>query len=115
MRAERRARREVAGLATITVSEAERSGQRVVEATGLEFAYPGQPPVVRGLDLMVSRGDKVGLIGPNGAGKTTLVKLLLGQLAPTAGELKQGTRLEVVYLDQLRAQIDDNKTVADNV
>lgn len=115
LRAERRARRDVAGKATITLSEAERSGQRVVEAIGIDFAYPNSAPLVRGLDLLVSRGDKIGLIGPNGAGKTTLIKLLLGQLMPTGGELKQGTKQEVVYLDQLRAQIDDNKTVAENV
>ena len=115
MRAERRARRELAGSATIKVSEAERSGQRVVEALGIDFAYPGGDPLVRGLDLLVGRGDKIGVLGPNGAGKTTLVKVLLGELAPTGGELKQGTRLQVVYLDQLRAQIDGDKTVAENV
>ncbi len=117
LRAERRSRRELQGNATIRVSEAERSGQRVVEAIGVDFAYPGagDKRLVRGLDLMVGRGDKIGLLGPNGAGKTTLVKLLLGELQPTAGELKFGTRLEVVYLDQLRAQIDGNRTVAENV
>ena len=100
MRADRRARREQEGTATIRVSEAERSGQRVVEAINVDFAYAGAgEPVVAGLNLMVSRGDKIGLLGPNGAGKTTLVKLLLGQLQPTAGEMKFGTRLEVVYLD----------------
>jgi len=65
--------------------------------------------------LDVKKGDLQGLIGPNGAGKTTFLKLLLGQLEPTAGLLKHGTKLEVVYFDQLRAQIDDNKTVAENV
>ncbi len=117
LRAERRARREQQGTATMKVSEADRSGQRVVEAIGVDFAYPGSEhaPLVKGLELMVGRGDKIGLLGPNGAGKTTLVKLLLGELSPTAGEMKFGTRLEVVYLDQLRAQIDGDKTVAENV
>ena len=64
---------------------------------------------------MINRGDKIGLLGPNGSGKTTLVKLLLGQLKPTSGQIKEGTKREVVYLDQLRDQIDDNKSVADNV
>jgi ATP-binding cassette subfamily F protein uup len=71
--------------------------------------------MVRDFTTSITRGDKIGLIGPNGAGKTTLIKLLLGQLAPTSGTLKLGTQLEVVYYDQLRAQIDDNKTVADNI
>lgn len=115
MRAERRARRDLTGKATIKVSEAERSGQRVVETIDLSFSYPEGDPIVDGLDLFINRGDKIGLLGPNGSGKTTLVKLLLGKLSPTAGELREGTKLEVVYLDQLRDQIDDNKSVADNV
>lgn len=115
MRAERRARRDMTGNATIKVSEGERSGQRVVETKGLTFAYGDGEPLVEDLDLLINRGDKIGLLGPNGSGKTTLVKLLLGQLAPTAGEIREGTKLQVVYLDQLRDQIDDNKSVADNV
>ena len=115
MRDDRRARRDLTGQATIKVSEAERSGQRVVETIGLSFAYEGCEPIVEALDLFINRGDKIGLLGPNGSGKTTLVKLLLGQLQPTAGEIKDGTKLQVVYLDQLRDQIDDNKSVADNV
>ena len=70
---------------------------------------------MRELTTTILRGDKIGLIGPNGAGKTTLIKLLLGQLAPTAGTIKHGTNLEIVYYDQLRAQIDDNRSVADNI
>jgi ATPase components of ABC transporters with duplicated ATPase domains len=116
LRAERKARRERAGSATIRVSVAEESGVKVIEAENLTFAYPGaDTPIVRGFSGVITRGDKIGLIGPNGAGKTTFLKLLLGQLQPTSGTLKHGTRLEVVYLDQLRAQIDDDKTVADNV
>jgi ATP-binding cassette subfamily F protein uup len=64
---------------------------------------------------VIRRGEKIGILGPNGAGKTTLIKLMLGQLQPTSGSVKHGTNLEVVYFDQLRAQIDDNKTVADNI
>jgi ATP-binding cassette subfamily F protein uup len=71
--------------------------------------------LVRDLSTTIIRGDKIGLIGPNGAGKTTLIKLLLGQIQPTAGSIKHGTKLEVVYFDQLRAQIDDTKTVAENI
>jgi ATP-binding cassette subfamily F protein uup len=71
--------------------------------------------IVRNFSTILWRGDKVGLIGPNGGGKTTLLKLLLGQLSPDTGVVKPGTNLQVVYLDQLRGQIDDAKTVAQNV
>jgi ATP-binding cassette subfamily F protein uup len=97
------------------ISEAERSGVRVVEAENIAFAYPGGTPLIREFSLVLNRGDKVGLIGPNGAGKTTLVKMLLGQLAPTSGVLKFGTKMEVIYFDQMRDQIDDDKTVAENL
>ncbi len=115
LRAERKARRERAGNANIKISTAEESGVKVIEAEKLAFAFPGAAPLVRDFSTIITRGDKIGLIGPNGAGKTTFLKLLLGQLQPTGGMLKHGTKLEVVYFDQLRAQIDDNKTVADNV
>jgi ATP-binding cassette subfamily F protein uup len=97
------------------ISEAERSGVRVVEAENIAFAYPGSTPIIRDFNIVLNRGDKVGLIGPNGAGKTTLVKMLLGQLSPTSGILKFGTKLEVIYFDQMREQIDDNLTVAENI
>jgi ATP-binding cassette subfamily F protein uup len=71
--------------------------------------------LIRNFSTTIARGDKIGIIGPNGSGKTTLIKLLLGQLAPTAGVIKHGTNLEVAYFDQHRAQIDDDKTVADNI
>lgn len=115
MREERRARRARVGNATMALSEANRSGVKVIEAEKLSFAYPGGRTIVRDFDTLITRGDKIGLIGPNGAGKTTFIKLLLGQLQPTSGTLKHGTNLEVVYFDQLRAQIDDNKSVADNI
>ncbi len=115
MRAERRARRSAVGTANINLSEAERSGQRVVETIGVDFAYDGGESLVTNLDLMINRGDKIGLIGPNGVGKTTFIKMLLGQLEPSAGEIKRGTRLEVVYFDQLRSQINGDLTVAENI
>ena len=115
MRAQRGALRSVAGSAKMEISEAERSGVRVVEAEEIAFAYPGGKPLIRAFSLVLNRGDKVGLIGPNGAGKTTLVKMLLGQLAPTSGVLKFGTKMEVIYFDQMREQIDDDKTVAENL
>jgi ATP-binding cassette subfamily F protein uup len=115
MRAERLARRERTGNATIRLAEAARSGVKVINVENMTFAYPNGRVLVRDLTTTIIRGDKIGLIGPNGAGKSTLIKLLLGQLAPTAGTIVHGTNLEVVYYDQLRAQIDDNKSVADNI
>ena len=115
MRAEARARRERVGSANLKLSEAGRTGQKVVEAENVTFAWPDGRTVVRGFSTVIQRGEKIGLIGPNGAGKTTLIKLLLGQLKPTSGSIKHGTNLEVVYFDQMRAQIDDGKTVADNI
>ncbi len=115
MRAERRERRARTGDATLKLADAARSGMKVVEAEVASFAYPGGAPLIRDFTTTILRGDKIGIIGPNGAGKTTLIKLLLGDLAPTGGSIKHGTNLEIVYLDQLRAQIDDSKTVADNI
>ena len=116
MRAAARARRDRTGTATMKVSEAERTGFKVIEAIDVTYAWSGgAAPVIRNFSTIIQRGEKIGILGPNGAGKTTLIKLLLGQLQPTDGEIKHGTNLEVVYFDQLRAQIDDNKTVADNI
>ena len=88
---------------------------KVIDAENLTFAYPGGVPLVRDFSTILTRGDKLGLIGPNGAGKTTFIKLLLGELTPTGGTLKLGTQLEVLYFDQMRAQIDGDKTVAENI
>ncbi len=115
MRAERRARRERLGNVNLKLAEAEKSGVKVIEAEDVSFSYPDGRVLVRDFTTTITRGDKIGLIGPNGAGKSTLIKLLLGQLAPTGGTIKHGTNLEIVYYDQLRAQIDDKKTVADNI
>ncbi len=115
MRAERAARRERIGNVTLRLAEAERSGVKVIDVEEMSFAYADGRTLVRDFTTTLTRGDKIGIIGPNGAGKSTLIKLLLGQLAPTAGTIKHGTNLEVVYFDQMRAQIDDAKTVADNI
>jgi len=115
MRAERRARRERTGNVNLLLVEAERSGVKVIEAENVSFAWAGGRMLVRDFTTTVIRGDKIGVIGPNGAGKTTLIKLLLGMIAPTSGTISAGTNLEVVYFDQLREQIDDKRTVADNI
>ncbi len=114
MRAERAARRERAGTAKITAQAADRSGFKVVSAEDVGFRYEDRW-IIRDFSVRIERGDKVGIIGPNGAGKTTLLRLLLGQLAPQRGTIEQGTRLEVVYFDQLRAQLDESMRVQDAV
>lgn len=116
LRRERARRRERSGKAKIEIQEGALSGQRVLRAEGVAFTHPGMPaPVVRDFSTEIYRGDKIGILGPNGCGKTTLLKLLLGQLEPEAGTVTTGTNLQVVYLDQLRDQIDLDKTVAENV
>jgi ATP-binding cassette subfamily F protein uup len=114
MRAERSERRLREGTARIELQAGSMSGQKVIEAKDISFDYGGAP-IVRDFTTTVWRGDKIGIIGPNGGGKTTLLKLLLGQLEPQSGTVKLGTNLQVVYLDQLRGQIDNARTVAQNV
>jgi len=70
---------------------------------------------VRDFSTVIMRGDRIGVIGPNGAGKTTLLRLLLGQLQPDSGTVKQGTRLQISYFDQLRSQLDEERSIIDNV
>jgi ABC transport system ATP-binding/permease protein len=114
MREERARRRERQGVARIQAQEAERSGTLVIEAKNVSFGY-GDRQVVGGLSTTILRGDKVGVIGANAAGKTTLIRLLLGDLQPQGGTIRHGTRLEVAYFDQLKATLDENKTVQQNL
>jgi ABC transport system ATP-binding/permease protein len=114
LRRVRAARRDQPGDVRMALQEAERSGRLVIEAKNVSFAFDG-PTIVRDLSMTVMRGDRVGLIGPNGSGKTTLLRLLLGQLSPQTGTIRHGTNLEVAYFDQLHAQLDDSKSVRDNV
>jgi ATP-binding cassette subfamily F protein uup len=114
MREERRARRGREGQVRLELGDAERSGKRVIVARGVSFGY-GETPLVRGFSTVVQRGDKIGVLGPNGSGKTTLLRLLLGELEPQEGEVRHGTRLEVAYFDQHRAELDLERSVADNV
>ncbi len=114
LRKERAARRTRVGTAKIQIQDAERSGRLVVEAQGATFGYGGRP-VIGNLTTTIISGDKVGIIGPNGSGKTTLLRLLLGELAPQQGHMKLGSRLEVLYFDQLRDKLDLDKSVQENV
>ncbi len=114
LRDARRVRRELTGDVRMEIQEAERSGRLVIDARNVRFSYAG-PPVVNDLSTKIMRGDRVGLIGPNGSGKTTLLRVLLGELMPQAGAVRHGTNLEVAYFDQLHAQLDDAKSVRDNV
>lgn len=114
LRAERAKRRERIGTAKIGLQEGSTSGQKVIEARNVCFGYDGVPVLDR-FSTTLWRGDKIGIIGPNGCGKTTLLKLLLGRLEPQEGTVKLGTQLEIVYLDQLRDQINGEKSVAWNV
>ena len=114
MRRDRGARREREGTVRLQAQEAERSGRLVVEARDVSFAH-GDRPIVRHLSTTIMRGDRVGLIGPNGSGKTTLLRLLLGELQPDAGNIRHGTGLEVAYFDQLRDQLDPERSVFDSI
>jgi len=114
MRAERAARRQRQGSAQILVNEGSRSGDKVIEAEGLSFAF-GDKVIIGDCTATIQRGDKVALLGPNGSGKTTLLRLLLGQLQPQAGQVKLGSSLQVLYFDQLRGQIDPEATVRHNI
>jgi ABC transport system ATP-binding/permease protein len=114
MREERRARLGKMGTADIRIQEGKSSGTLVAEAKGVHFSYGGND-VIRNLNTVIHRGDRVGVIGPNGAGKSTLIKLLLGEMAPKSGTIRTGTNLQISYFDQYRAALDDSKTVMDNV
>jgi ATP-binding cassette subfamily F protein uup len=114
LREESRQRRTRQGTAKIQLQEAERSGALVAEAEKVYFSYDGRP-IIKDLSTTIMRGDRIGIIGPNGSGKTTLLRLLLGELQPQGGEVKLGTRREVVYFDQLREQLDLEKSVQENV
>ncbi|MCF7958160.1 MAG: ATP-binding cassette domain-containing protein [Phycisphaerae bacterium] len=114
MREERKKRRVQEGSVNMALGEAQKSGKMVIEARGVTYRYD-QEPLIKDFDTLIMRGDKIGIIGPNGCGKTTLIKLLLGQLKPESGTVRHGVNLEIVYFDQMREQLDEEKTVWENV
>ena len=115
LRAERSERREHQGKANLQIDAAEKSGKQVIVVEHASFAHPGGESLIRDFSMVLQRGDRIGLLGANGTGKTTLLKLLLGDLQPTSGTVEAGTKLEVAYFDQLRHQLELEKTVVDNV
>ena len=114
MRSERADRRVQAGSVRLQAEVGDRSGQLVLEVEGVSKAF-GATRVVSGLSMRIMRGDRIGLIGPNGSGKTTMLRLLLGELAPDAGEVRQGANVQIAYYDQQREQLDPERTVFDTV
>ena len=114
LRAQRAARRETLGRVRLEADSGISSGKIVAELKDVSMRF-GDKLIVKDFSSTILRGDKVGLIGPNGAGKTTLLKLILGELQPTSGSVRQGTRIEVAYFDQMRSALDLDATLADTI
>ena len=114
MRAERAERRAQLGNVRMDTAQAGASGRKVIEARAVSFAFDGRP-MLRDFSTTILRGDRIGLVGPNGSGKTTLLRLLLGELAPQSGEVRQGTQLQVAYFDQYRAALREDWNAIENV
>ncbi|MEA3121038.1 MAG: transport system ATP-binding/permease protein [Paraburkholderia sp.] len=114
MRGERAERRNVQGNVKLDVGQGERSGKLVAELVDVTKFYDART-LVDTFSATLVRGDKIGFIGPNGAGKTTLLKMILGEIAPDEGTVRVGTNLQVAYFDQMRAQLDLNKSLADTI
>ena len=114
LREERRNRREVQGKAKIQLDTTARSGKIVFEIENASYEIEGKT-LLKDFSATIQRGDKIALVGPNGCGKTTFIKLLLGELQPTSGTIRCGTKLDIAYFDQYRAELDLEKTVMDNV
>ena len=114
MRHERSQRRNVQGGANFAVNTANQSGQLVVDVEHIDQSYDDKI-IVKDFSLRLMRGDRIGLLGANGAGKTTLLNILLGKIKPDRGTVKLGTKLQVAYFDQLRATLDPEKSIMDNV
>jgi ATP-binding cassette subfamily F protein uup len=114
LRKERAARRERLGQVQFNIDSGERSGKLVAELEHVSKSYGGKN-LIRDFSSRIMRGDRIGLLGPNGAGKTTLLKLILGDLQPDTGAVRQGTKLQIAYFDQFREQLDEDAAVIDVV
>ncbi len=114
LRQERRRRREQLGRPEFQLGEAEASGRLVIETEQVSYSWQGEA-LIADFSIRILRGDRIGLIGPNGCGKTSLLNILLGRSKPDSGRVRLGTRLQIAYFDQLRAQLELDKTVIDNV
>ena len=114
MRKERAARREQTGRVNFSIDSGIASGKLVAELKNVSKSWDGKL-IIKDFSAVIMRGDKVGLIGPNGAGKTTLLRLILGEITPDAGTVRLGTQLQVAYFDQLRTQLEEERTVIDSI
>ena len=114
LREERRQRREVTGTAKLQIDNSSRSGKIVFEIENASYTVANKQ-LLSNFSTTILRGDKIALVGSNGCGKTTFIKLLLGEIQPTAGSIRCGTKLEIAYFDQYRADLDPEKSVMDNV
>ena len=114
LRRDRAARREQVGKVEMNLEAGDRSGKLVAELTNVSKQF-GERKVISDFSCRIQRGDKIGLLGPNGAGKSTLLKIILGEMQPDSGEVKLGTKLSVAYFDQLRAQLNEEATLADTI
>lgn len=114
LRLERAARRDRIGNVNFRVDAGQYSGKMVAELEHVTKCY-GDKIIIRDFSCRIMRGDRVGLLGPNGAGKSTLLKLILGELQPDSGTIRLGTKLSIAYFDQLREQLDEDKTLVDSI
>ncbi|MDX9867164.1 MAG: ATP-binding cassette domain-containing protein [Kiritimatiellia bacterium] len=110
-----RQRRTAPGVSRFQLDLETSSGEQVLKVSDVSFAYPGGAPVVRGFSAKILRGERIGIIGPNGSGKTTLLNLLCGRLTPDSGSVQPGARVEIALFDQLRAALDLDRTVQQNL
>lgn len=114
LRKQRKARIDVKGNVNMQIEEGSRSGKLVVELENVNYSY-GEQPVLRDVNLLIQREDRIGIVGKNGAGKSTLLKLILGDLQPDSGTIRMGTKQSIAYFDQTRNQLNDKLSVADNL